>query len=158
MLFGREFHRAAVDVSISRLPYLTFLLRFCSSDVVDEEHNISHYAHLVFYDDCQLACMDDNSRMIPITVTWQLLLQCPCFSFPVEALYKFAIFVSITTYDIDGILVYRTYWRLHSMYHRGKLLPSLLVHQILCCVQCANIGISSQYIDVLAITHNSSTL
>ena len=28
MLFGREFHRAAVDVSISRLPYLTVLLRF----------------------------------------------------------------------------------------------------------------------------------
>ena len=28
MLFGREFDRAAVDVSISRLPYLTVLLRF----------------------------------------------------------------------------------------------------------------------------------
>ena len=39
MLFGREFHRAAVDVSISRLPYLTVLLRFGTSDVVDEERN-----------------------------------------------------------------------------------------------------------------------
>ena len=39
MLFGREFHRAAVDVSISRLPYLTVLLRFGTSDVVDEDRN-----------------------------------------------------------------------------------------------------------------------
>ena len=39
MLFGREFHRAAVDVSISRLPYLTVLLRFGTSDVVDEDCN-----------------------------------------------------------------------------------------------------------------------
>ena len=40
MLFDREFHRAAVDVSISRLPYLTVLLRFGTSDVVvDEDRN-----------------------------------------------------------------------------------------------------------------------
>ena len=39
MLFGREFHRAGVDVSISRLPYLTVLLRFGTSDVVDEDRN-----------------------------------------------------------------------------------------------------------------------
>ena len=39
MLFGREFHRAAVDVSTSRLPYLTVLLRFDTSDVVDEDRN-----------------------------------------------------------------------------------------------------------------------
>ena len=39
MLFGREFHRAAVEVSISRLPYLTVLFRFGTNDVVDEERN-----------------------------------------------------------------------------------------------------------------------
>ena len=39
MLFGKEFHRAAVDVSISRLPYLTVLLWFGTSDVVDEDRN-----------------------------------------------------------------------------------------------------------------------
>ena len=39
MLFGREFHRAAVDVSISCSPYLTDLLRFGTSDVVDEDRN-----------------------------------------------------------------------------------------------------------------------
>ena len=39
MLFGREFHRAAVDVSISRLLYLTVLLRFGISDVVNEDCN-----------------------------------------------------------------------------------------------------------------------
>ena len=39
MLVGREFHRAAVDVAISRLPYLMVLLRFGTSDVVDEDRN-----------------------------------------------------------------------------------------------------------------------
>ena len=34
MLFGKEFHRAAVDVSISRLQYLTVLLRYGTIDVV----------------------------------------------------------------------------------------------------------------------------
>ena len=39
MLFGREFHRAAIEVSISRLPYLTVLIRFGTSDVVDDDRN-----------------------------------------------------------------------------------------------------------------------
>ena len=39
MLFGKEFYRAAVDVSISRMPYLTVLLRFGTSDAVDEDCN-----------------------------------------------------------------------------------------------------------------------
>ena len=41
MLFGREFHRAAVEVFISRLPYLTILLWFGNNDVVDEERKKS---------------------------------------------------------------------------------------------------------------------
>ena len=39
MMFGREFHRAAVDVSISRLTYLMVLLWFSTSDAVDEDRN-----------------------------------------------------------------------------------------------------------------------
>ena len=39
MLFGREFHSPAVEVSLSRLPYLTVLLRFDTNDGVDEELN-----------------------------------------------------------------------------------------------------------------------
>ena len=40
MLFDREFHRAAVDVSISRLPYLNYgLITVWHNDVVDEERN-----------------------------------------------------------------------------------------------------------------------
>ena len=36
---GREFHSAAVDVSISLFPYLIVLLRFGTSDVVNEERS-----------------------------------------------------------------------------------------------------------------------
>ena len=36
---GIVFHSAAADVSSNRLPYLTVLLRFDTSDVVDAERN-----------------------------------------------------------------------------------------------------------------------
>ena len=36
---GREFHNAAVDVSISLFPYLLVLLRLGTSDVVHEERS-----------------------------------------------------------------------------------------------------------------------
>ena len=37
MSLGREFHNAAVDVSITLFPYLIVLLQFGTSDVVNEE-------------------------------------------------------------------------------------------------------------------------
>ena len=39
MSWSREFHNAAVDVSISLFPYLIVLLRFGTGDVVDEERS-----------------------------------------------------------------------------------------------------------------------
>ena len=40
ILLGKLFHKTAVDVSNSRFPYRTVILRFGTNDVVDADRNV----------------------------------------------------------------------------------------------------------------------
>ena len=88
MLFGREFHRAALEVAISRLPFLTVVLRFGTSDMVDEERMALQEctietSHIIMYvGACPCNTLNFNTRSFDIysllTASFSIGVMCWC--------------------------------------------------------------------------------